>query len=154
MTDEVLERRAVGAAVVVRLAGERHEDFAREGLGHEPGDGAAIDREADQRAPDGDAGDEGAGAVDWVDDPAEAAGAGLVVPLLADDRMIGEALAEECADGEFGLAIGLGNGIETAGLLVVHSDGLAEAGQGLGGGDLGRIQQGLPDQVGAEATQG
>ena len=68
-----LERQRLVAAVVARVAGNAQIDLAGEGLGHEAGDGAAIDHEADQRAPDRNAGDEGAGAVDGVDDPGEAA---------------------------------------------------------------------------------
>ncbi len=91
------ERHAVcSPRIAGGLAGQAEVDLAGEGLRHQAGDGPAVDGEADQRAPDRDAGDEGAGAVDRVDDPVEAAVEPLlVVPFLADDGVVGEALADQ-----------------------------------------------------------
>ena len=148
-----LERRRLLAAVVVRVAGDAQIDLAGEGLGHEAGDGAAVDHQSEQRAPDRDAGDEGAGAVDGIDDPGEAAGRRLVLELFADDAVIGEALGEQCADGALGLAVGVGHRVEAGCELVVDGKLGAEAGQGVLGRDGRRIQQRLAHKIGVEAEE-
>ena len=148
-----LQRRAFGAAVVVGLPGQREEDLAGERLRHQSRHRTAIDIEADQRAPDRHAGDEGTGAVDRVYDPGEASGAGLVVPFLADDGVVGEALAEQLANRQFCIAVRLGHRVEAHGVLVVDRKPGAEPGQGARGRNHRRIQQGVADQVRIEAAE-
>ena len=50
-----------------------------------------------------------------IDDPDERALRGLGVPFLADDGVVGEAGADQLADGDLGLAIGLGDRVESVG---------------------------------------
>ena len=139
--------------MIGRLARQPEIDLAGERLRHQPGRGLAIDGQPDQRPPYRHTGDERPGTVDRVDDPGEAAAAGLIVPFLADDGMIGETVADQFADGELGLPVGLGDRIEADIPLVIHRDILAEAGQRHRRRDLGGVEQGAAHQVGGETAQ-
>jgi hypothetical protein len=102
------------------------------------------DQGAEQRA----AGDEGAGAVDRVEQP-DPFGIGPVgAVFLAPDAVAGEALAQQGADGAFGAAVGLGDGAGIA--LGVNQQGRTEKGADDRprrlGGRLGRRDVVRPDQ--------
>ena len=114
------------------LAG-RVEQFADEGLRHHAGHRVALVRQPDQRAPERDAGDEGARAVDRIDDPDMVARRVLGAELLAEYAVAGILGPDQRADGLLGLAVGLGHRIESALQLVGDVAGLPEPGQGLGG---------------------
>ena len=122
-------------------AGAGQEGFANKGLGHDAGNGNAIMGKADQRAPDRHAGDEGAGAIDGIDDPGVFAVA-RIAPFLADNGVVGEIFANDGANGGLGAAIGLGDRIKASGELVVDTQIGAEQRQGFGRGGVGGGQQG------------
>src|SRR5690606_15623874 len=75
------------AAAPPGLAAVAPETFAGEGLVHHAKRGITVARQPDQRAPDRQTGDEGPGAVDRIDDPAEFRRAVLVAEFLAMNAM-------------------------------------------------------------------
>ena len=78
----------------------------------------ALDGQPDQRAPDRNAGNEGARTVDRIDDPDVVARRILRAELLAEYAVVGDARPDKGADRSLGLAVGLGNGIEPAFMFV------------------------------------
>ena len=110
------------------------EQLAGEGLRHETGHGIAVDRQPDQRSPHRQAGNEGARAVDRVDDPHMPTRHVLAAMLLPEDAMIGVFRRYQRANRPLGLTVGLRHRIETLRLLVGDCTLAAEARQGLGGG--------------------
>src|SRR5690606_20746256 len=129
------------ATAIGGAAGNGEESLADKGLAHETGDGDAIDGKTDQRAPDRCAGNEGAGAIDRINDPAIAAFARRA-PFLADNGMIGKGLADNGANGRFGALVGLGDRIKAGGQLVVDGERGAEKGQGALGSSRRSREQG------------
>ena len=105
-------------AFIPGLAADRVEQFADEGLRHHAGHGVAFVGQPDQRAPERDAGDEGARAVDRVDDPDMVARHVLRTELLAKYAVAGMLGADQRADRLLGLAVGLGHRVEAAFQLV------------------------------------
>ena len=147
------DRRGATAMHIECFSRQADEGFADEGLGHEAGDGATLVEKADQRAPDGDPGDEGAGAVDGIDDPVIGAGGGFGVPFLTDDAMVGEAIGDHGADGDFGVAVGGSDRIETGFPFVLDGERRAEAGEGAARGGARRFDQHVAHQRFVETTQ-
>ena len=114
---------------------------------HQPADAAAVVAQSQQDAPGRHAADEGARAVDRVDDPAVARVAVDRAVLLADDAVIGEARAQAFDQEGLDLAVGDRDRIEAAvGELVRHVQRLAEMAQrdaaGLLQQFLGKAQRG------------
>ena len=97
--------------------------FAGEGLRHHAEDRRALVEEADQRAPAGQAGDEGAGAVDRVEHPDIIGVRPLAAVLLADDAVVRPGLVDQPAHGGLGVAVGDGHRIEAGGALALHRGG-------------------------------
>ena len=95
------------------------EALARERLMHHAEHRLAETHKPDQRAPGHHAGDEGLGAVDWVEYPDIFRVAALAAVFLADDAVPWKGLADERAHGVLRGAVGGGDGIEAAGLLVL-----------------------------------
>ena len=83
----------------------------------------------------------------------ELAGRCLVVPLLADDAVVGEVAAMHVADGDLGVPVGGGDGVEAGRPFVVDGERRAEARQRPVGGRVGRLEHGRPHQIGVEAAQ-
>src|SRR3974377_4685 len=100
--------------------------LAREGLVHHADPRLAEPHQADQRTPSHHAGDEGFGAIDWVEDPDVFCVGALGTVFLANDAMTRKVLTNQNAHGLFGGAVGGGDWIETAGLLVVDGQRCAE----------------------------
>src|SRR5262249_37471277 len=74
------------------------------------GDLLAPVLQADERSPDRDAADEVARAVDGVDDPAEAGGAGRVPELFAEEAVLRKRRVQRRPQRLFRLAVGDGDG--------------------------------------------
>ena len=124
------EAAAAGRALVAGACAVAPEALADEGLVHHAEDRRAVAGEADQRAPDGDAGDEGLGAVDRIEDP-DVLGVDIFVAIfLADDAVAGKGALDELAHRRLAGPVALGDGIEAAEPgLVLDADGGAEEGQ-------------------------
>src|SRR5690606_34877699 len=124
-------------AFVPGFATGRVEQLADEGLRHHPGDGIALLRQADERAPERDTGNEGARTVNRVDHPDMVARHVLRAEFLTEDAVTGTLRADQGADRLLGLAVRLGHRVEAALLLVRYVAVAAEARQRLlsrGGG--------------------
>ena len=90
------------------------ETLAGERLVHHAIDRNALAGQANERAPDRDAGDEGAGAVDRVEHP-NIVGVGILgAEFLAEDAMGREGALDQVAHHVFAGASALGDGIEDA----------------------------------------
>src|SRR5206468_523388 len=100
-------------------------------LRHHAGNGVSVDGEPDQRPPYRQAGNEGARAIDRVDHPDMPARNVLAAVLLAENAMVGILRRYQRPDSALGLAIGLGDRVETAHFLVGDSALAAKARQGL-----------------------
>ena len=88
-------------------------------------------RRGDQRRPQRQAGDEGAGAVDGVQHPDMVRLGTVGAVFLADDAVVGIAFGDQAAHGRLGLFVGLGDGIEAGrAALVLMPDVRAEERQG------------------------
>jgi len=120
----------------------RPEAFAREGLAHHPQLGPAVDRQPDQRPPDGQATDERAGAVDRIEHPSNTPAA-RQPEFLAEDGMVGEMRTDLGADRDFRLPVRLGHGVEAVPLLHlgIDRDVGTVAGHRLGIGKVGKAMQ-------------
>ena len=95
-----------------------------------PKTGWPLVGQADQRAPGGQAGDEGAGAVDRIEHPDVFRIRLLGAEFLADDAVGREAALDELAHGRLARPVGLGDRVERAAAgLVLRGDGGAEEGQ-------------------------
>jgi hypothetical protein len=107
---------------------------------HEAVGGGAVARQPDEGAPNGQAGHEGAGAVDGVEDP-DVFGVGLLLAeLLADDAVRREGAFDELPHGGLAGPVGLGDGIEgPAAGLVAGREGGAEEGQYRLAGQVGEL---------------
>ena len=102
-----------------------------------PSSGAAVFVEADERAPDGNAGDEGAGAVDRIDDPDMAAVRLHHAMLFAEDAVVRIAALDQAPDRQLRRPVGLGHRVEAAGLLVGDVGAVPEPRQRLRAGRIG-----------------
>src|SRR5690606_28405558 len=109
----------VGAA---EIAGRRArpESLARIGLVHQADNGSLAIHEADERAPDRHAEDEGAGAVDRVDDPPHPGVRIAMAVFLSFQTMVRPARRQRLADRPLGRTVRGRNRIEfsVAGLVV------------------------------------
>ncbi len=107
-----LRPRVDRAALVgeIALAGERLLDHAH----HRP----AVLLQADQRAPDRHPGNEGARAVDRIDDPDIFAVEPNIAVLLAENAVLGKVLFDQRPDRRFRSAVALRHRIEAARQLV------------------------------------
>ncbi len=105
------------------------EFLAGKGLVHQAVTGGVLVQQADQGAPQRQAGDEALGAVDRVEHPDIF---GLCVhraEFLADHPVMRKGFADQAAHRGFGRAVGLGDRIEdAAGGFVLHREGGAEEG--------------------------
>ena len=111
----LVERRDIGDAdaafvAVSAVAAQGAKDLLHGRHADDAGDQFALVFEADERGPDRDAADEAAGAVDRVDDPAIAGGAGRVAEFLAEEAVVGEFAEQDFAHQIFGAAVGHGDG--------------------------------------------
>lgn len=104
--------------------------LAGEGLVDEAHHRFAVAVEADQRAPDRNAGNEGTRAVDRVDHPDIFPVEADRAVLLAENAVAGKLLLDDGADGRLGGAVALRHRIEAGGLLVDDIGADAEARQG------------------------
>jgi hypothetical protein len=107
-----MRRAAVGVAGGGFGAGP--EPFAGDWLIHEAQHGIVAVHEADERAPQRRAHDEGARAVDRIDDPAQARVFARATKLLADEPVVGPAVGQRTRDRPLGRTVGDGHRIEGA----------------------------------------
>jgi hypothetical protein len=128
-------RAAEGAGEARRLAGHAQPALAGGGLVKEAQHRHAPVQQADQRAEDGPAGEEGTSAIDRIEHPEPFGLAALGAVFLSHDAVVGEALAEETAQGALGGAVGLGDGRGIT--LCLHQQARAEQRADLGGGQRG-----------------
>ena len=96
------------------------ETLADERLVHQPKQRNAVMRQADESAPKRLADDEGAGAVDRIDDPAILGVAAHRAELLADYAVRGMELCEGLPDRYFRTAVGDGHRIEQIASFMVN----------------------------------
>ena len=115
-----------------RPGGRAEEDFIEVGLADQAKQGLALVSEADQVAPEGQAGDEGPRAVDGVEDPDELGIGTVFAVLLADHAVIGVAGGDQATDFSLRAAVSGGHRVIGCALvrLVLHADAGAEQGQG------------------------
>ncbi|MCY1294247.1 hypothetical protein D9M70_435340 [compost metagenome] len=140
---------AVGAAIV-RLGAVGKEALAGERLVHQAHHRVAIAIEADQRAPDRQAGNEGARAVDRVDDPHIFAVEPDIAMLFAKDAMLRKMLLDQRTDRSFRRLVRLRYRIEAAFDLVDHAGADPESRQGLCLGSFSKaIEEGAVRQHGS-----
>ena len=104
---------------------------------HHAGHDLAVELGGDRHGVLRDAVEEVHGAVDRVDDPADAGGAGLVVALLAQEPVVGAGVEERPPDQPLGAPVGLGDHVDVA---------------GLGGGDRRRRGR-APDSISRPASR-
>ena len=87
------------------------------------------------------------GAVDRVDHPAHAGPAGLVVPLLAEEAVVGSCRPDPVPDQLLAVAVRLGDDVDVAGLRGGHLDRapspVPDQRRGLAGDLEGEVEQGL-----------
>ncbi len=95
-----------------RAGGRADEDLARIGLADRAQHRTSLMAQADQGGPQRQAGDEGARAVDRVQDPDELGVRAVFAILLADHAVIGIALGDQLADRRLGAAVGFRHRIE------------------------------------------
>ena len=132
--------RLAGAGARVGGARARPEPLARERLVHEAQDDILALEQPDERAPKRRAHDEGARAVDRVDDPAEACVRAHLPQLLADEAVVGTACGDRAPDRALGGAVGGRHRIEGAvARLVRDGQRPAEIGADDGGGSVGEL---------------
>ena len=98
------------------------EALAGEGLVHQAEQRCPVPEEADQGAPERLADDEGAGAVDRIDDPAIVGLGPARAELLADDAMRRVGVGDRLSDGGLGGNVRGGDGIEQGAALVVNGE--------------------------------
>ena len=91
-----------------------------------PSLGFAFEIQADQSRPGRHAANEGAGAVDRIEDPGEAGIAVFGSVFLAENAMIGIALLDQLAHHPLGAFVGLGNRVPDRPSLDLHGHVLAE----------------------------
>ena len=85
-------------------------ELVEDGLVDRAEDGLSVVKEGDERAPERDAGDEGFGAVDGIEDPGEF-GVGVEAgEFFADDAVGREFFGDEIAEKLLGAAVGGGDG--------------------------------------------
>ncbi len=111
---------------IMRRAAVAGKLLARERLVHHAEHRLAEAHQADQRAPGHHAGDEGFGAVDRIEHPDIFGVGALGAVFLAENAVAGKILADERAHRLLGGAVGRGDRIETAGLLVIDRQRRAE----------------------------
>ena len=98
------------------------DEFVQAGHGDGADDGGAFVEAGEHGAEEGDALDEGDGAVDWVDDPLVVVGAWFVVEFFADDGVVWEGFFDSFA--EFGFDCFVGDGDGGAVGFVVWGEGV------------------------------
>ena len=98
------------------------EALAGEGLVHEAEERCAVADEADQGAPERLADDEGAGAVDRIDDPAIVGLGPARAELLADDAVRRMGVGDRVSDGGLGSNVCGSDGIEQGAALMVNGE--------------------------------
>ena len=108
------------AEVALRLPAP--EALAGEGLVHEAEQRCAVPEEADKGAPQRLADDEGAGAVDRIDDPAIVGLGPARAELLADDAVRRMGVGDRLSDGGLGGNVRGGDRIEQGAALVVNGE--------------------------------
>ena len=137
--------RLAAAAFQIRTTAVCIKALTGEGLGHDAETGAAVDIMADQRSPDRNAGDEGAGSVDRIDHPLPSLSVATAhdgAELLAQNGMVGKPLADQRTDRLFRRPIGLCHRIEIArSELVVDAATGPETRQRLAIRGVGQFQQ-------------
>ena len=107
------------------------KDFIQTGLTDHPDAGPAFGAQGDQIGPERQAGDEGAGAVDRIQDPDVVGLRPVLAIFLADDPVIGISGCDQGAERRLCLTVGLGDRIEgTGAALVGLLKGTAEIRQG------------------------
>src|SRR5690606_28295207 len=117
---------AVGPSKIARPL-SRPEALASVGLIHHANHWRFAIQEADERAPDRHADDEGAGAVDRIDDPAKPGIRVAMAVLLAFEPMVGEAIGKQFAYCALRRTVCSGDRIEPASArLVLDLDAPAE----------------------------
>ena len=119
----------------MRRAAVAGKALADIGLVHHPEHRRALVHQRDQRAPDRKARDEGFGAVDRIEHPDIFGVLALAAEFLADDAVLGKVGLDQPAHHRLGGAVGLGDGIEILGALVVDRErGAKERQDGFAGG--------------------
>src|SRR4029077_4570289 len=112
------------AEVALRLPAP--EALSDEGLVHQAKQRCPVPEEADKGAPQRLADDEGAGAVDRIDDPAIVCLWTARAELLADDAMRRVGVGNRVSDGGFGGNVRGGDRVEQDAALVVNGEARPE----------------------------
>jgi hypothetical protein len=132
------------------------ETLVGEWLAHHSHCRAPVEQQANQRPPDGNSAQEGAGAIDRVEDPLNGAAAGGA-EFFAHDGVFRESRGDQVAYRPFRLAVGIGDGIEAESFLGLCADVqvalCAESRQGLPVGRVGeRVKEGDVWQFGVHGS--
>ena len=133
------------------------EALAGEGLVHQAKQRCPVPEEADKGAPQRLADDEGAGAVDRIDDPAIVGLGPARAELLADDAVRRVGLGDRLSDGGFGGDVGGSDRVEQGAAFMVNGEARPEmrqydrtstvgerVGGGEEGGEIGGAGHGVP----------
>lgn len=117
------------------------DEFVEAGHGDGAEDGGAVVEKGKHGAEEGDALDEGDGAVDGIDDPLVFVAAGFVGELFAEDPVVWEVVFDSVTELRFDGLIGDGDGgaigfvVGGEGALTEPLEGEFGAGHGVGGGE-------------------
>ena len=116
--------RTVMAEICAAMAADK--PLAGEGLVHQTEQRHAVSREPDQRAPDRQSDDEGAGPVDRIDHPAIFSVRIERAELFSQNSVVGIGFREPRADRGLSVAVGDRDGIEEIASFMVNREACPE----------------------------